>query len=304
MKNLLAILLIGILLQACQKEVGQNEIISNDRLSFISFRDFNKSYLELSKLTSKEDLLIWANSKNHSTLLNTEDSALNEYPFALLAMFNKDSEIEINDSIVWLNNGILYAFSKNDEMNLMKLKNKLEKCKIMGSFKVSVINNKLLKTVSLGINNSIDARNQKAFVQQYYQPCGGIRQSVNGDRKYVHELYTIQYTDPLGYSTTELYLRIKLEYKGSKYWKPAGENRTININVSGIALYSQGATNISSPYSVVKNYTCSGDRDELLCYQAVNGSGASWQVSMSGTIYQIVNGDVTTNGWYNSGTLW
>lgn len=219
-------------------------------------------------------------------------------------MLNKDSEVEINDSIVWLNNGNLYAFSKLDELNLMTLKNKLEKCKIIGSFKVSVINNKLLKTISMGINNSLDARNQKTFVQQYYQPCGGIRQSVNGDRKYVHELYTIQITDPLGYSTTELHLRIKLEYKGSKYWKPAGENRTININVSGIALYSQGVTNISTPYSLVKNYTCSGDRDEPIIYQAVNGSGASWQVSMSGTIFQIVNGDVTTNGWYNSGTLW
>lgn len=77
MKNFFAILLMGILLQACQKEVGQNESIPNDRLSFVSFKDFNKSYLELSKLTSKEDLLIWANTKNHSTLLNTEDSALN-----------------------------------------------------------------------------------------------------------------------------------------------------------------------------------------------------------------------------------
>lgn len=303
MKNIFAFLIIGLLLSSCQKEVSRNTTKPNDRLSFKNMQDFHATYLDLSKLTSKDDLLFWATSKNHSTLLNIDDSAANDYPFALLAMFNKNSEVEINDSIVWLKNGNLYAFSKNDEPTLESLKIKLEKCKIIGSVKVSMINNYLLKTISMGLN-SLDARNQKQFVQQYYQPCGGVRQAVNGDRKYIHELYTFQITDPLGYSTTELHLRIKLEYKGSKSWKPATEQRTINVNVSGTAKYIQGVTNITTPFSLVKNYTCSGNQDELICFQAVNGNGASWQVSMTGTIYQIVNGDVTANGWYNSGTLW
>ncbi len=303
MKNFFVILMISIVLASCQKEGIQNSIEQNDRLSFKSMQDFNKSYLDLSKLTSKDDLLSWATTKNHSTLLNTDDSATNAYPYALLAIFNHNSEIEINNSIVWFNQGSLYAFSKNDEPILKSLKEKLEKCKLIGTIKVSKINSNLLKTISMGLN-SFDARNQKQFVQQYYQPCGGVRQQVNGDRKYIHELYTTSFTDMLGYTTAELHLRIKLEYKGSKYWKPAGEQRTINISVSGTAIYNQGVTHITMPYSLIKNYTCSGDRNELLCYQSVNGSGAGWEVSMNGTIYQLVNGDVTTNGWYNSGTLW
>lgn len=295
--------LIGFAIFSCSKE--KEEINNqNDRLLFENMQEFNDKYLILSKINSKEELNFWAQSKNHSNLLYSSDSLIENYSDALKTILNKDAEFELNDTIIWFNNGNLYAFSKNDEPNLISLKKHPEKCKKIGSVNLNTIGESKLKSTNIGLGK-LDARNQFQFTQQYYQPCGGTRRALSGTRKYVHEIYDESYAynpGPVIYSY--LHLRIKLEYKGSKGWKAAGEQREISVNVSGSAnLYPSGAGgNFKIPYT---SYDCSGNKDFVI--MSVVGSypwTPSWTVSMTGTIFQHVKGDNSSNAWSNIGILW
>lgn len=266
--------------------------------------EFNDTYLLLAKMDSREELVYWAQSKGHNTLLFSTDTLIEAYSDALKTIFNEDSEYELGDKIIWLNKGILYEFPKKNENEIKALKSNLNKSYIVGKVSINNSRSSALKSTVLPINN-IDARHQKEFTQYYYQPCGGSLSQISGLRKYVHEIYDISYVyGPTAYSY--LHLRIKLEfYKTSRprSWKPAGEQREIDINVSGTAYMYPGGSGGS--FSKVESYDCSGDID-LLIDSMYGGYPYTpyWVVSMSGQIYQHVKGDLSTNAWYNAGTLW
>lgn len=311
MKKQFLFFLVGLVIMSCSKELSTNTKNQIDRLAFKNVEEYSETYNTLSKMSSTEELLYWAQSKNHSTLLNSSVTEVELYSDALKTLLNKDSEFELGSSIIWFHEGKLYSFSKNDEDKISSLKKTPDKLNCIGTIRVSAVGqNDGLKSINLNLN-ALDGRNQKTFFQQYYQPCGGTLQAVNGDRKYVHEIYdesTAISTPPYGaIYTSYLHLRIKLEYKGSKYWKPAGEQRTITLNVTGTAQWVpttilQQISLTGSNYS----YTCSGNKDFVIA--SVQGYGAVtnpyWIVSLSGSIYQKVNGDITSNGWTNSGILW
>jgi hypothetical protein len=290
---------------SCSKEEIEDIELQNDRLSFKNLNEFNETYQMLSEYTSKEELQYWAQTKGHSTLLCSNDTAIEKYSNILRTILNKDSEYEIGDLIIWFNNGNLYSFSKKEQSNISNMKKNPNACNLFGYIKLSNVDNSELKTVSLGLNG-LDARNQKEFNQKYYKPCGETASLLQGIRKFVHEIYDESFfynPGPVIYSY--LHLRIKLEYRDSKgRWCAAGEQRDIHVNVSGTAkMYPSG---IGGAYIISnRKYSCSGNKDFVI--MAVRGSylwRPSWKVSMSGTIYQKVNGDLTSNGWNNSGELW
>lgn len=311
MKKQILFLLVGLVIISCSKELITNTKSQNDRLQFKSLQAFIKNYEELTKMTSKEELSLWAQSKNHSTLLNSDDPIVESYSFALQTILNKESEFLLNDSIIWFDNGTMFALAKKDDVNYSLLKKNPERCKIIGYITSERLGSDSgrLKSVNL-YNGNINSQNQKQFIQQYYQPCGGVRSNVVGDRKYVHEIRATFVHDPANTMWTgTVYLKIKLEWKGSKnVWKPAGEMRSINVDVYGNTVWIQGPLeSYTEPFSILKSYTCSGDQ-EITIRQMNNNTSVNtnpyYQVSMYGSIYQKVNGDITTNGWTNSGTLW
>lgn len=302
-KSILFLFLVVITL-SCSKEDNKDNGLKNDRLLFENTKEFNDTYLMLSEITSKEELQYWAQTKSHSTLLYSNDTVIDLYSDVLKTILNKDAEYELGDSIIWFNNGKLYAFAKDEQANMSSLKKTPNKCKLIGSVGLRKIENSKLKSVNIGLNGG-DARNQKQFTQQYYQPCGSTLKAVSGNRKYVHEIYDESYAyypGPVIYSY--LHLRVKLEWKGSGGWKAAGEQREIRINVSGSAnMYPSG---VGGAYRIPdKFYDCSGNVD--IVFMSVVGAypwTPSWTVSMSGTIYQKVKGDLVSNAYTNSGILW
>jgi hypothetical protein len=299
--------LLGVVTMSCSKEKSDNTPAS-DRLSFKDQAEFNDTYLMLSKMDA-EELNAWAANKNHKTLLNSTDLSVADYSDALKTILNEDSEYELGGSIIWFNNGQLYAFAKDKASNLKALKQNPDKSSIIGNIRVQKIDDSKLKSVNIGLGNG-DARNQFQFTQQYYQPCGGTRNALSGVRKYVHEIYDESIASnpgPVYYSY--LHLRIKMEYQGHNWlgkhvWRAAGEQREIRVNVSGSAnMYPSG---VGGGFNIPNvSYDCSGDKDFLI--MQVTGAypaTPSWTVSMSGTIYQHVKGDNASNAWTNTGTLW
>jgi hypothetical protein len=124
-------------------------------------------------------------------------------------------------------------------------------------------------------NNGIDARYQAEFDGKTYMDCSGTNQCINARLKYVHEL--VSTFSIIGSSAHSiLTLKVKLEYRATWNWKPAGEPRDIDINldVSGIKFNDGGnllsaanyTTNITS---VNQSYTCKTGNVEIVL-KAVN----------------------------------
>ncbi|MDD2798089.1 MAG: hypothetical protein PHV20_05805 [Bacteroidales bacterium] len=303
MKTIFFLLSLIMITASCSNELDNQHNNDNSRLIFSSFSEFNRTYKELSKLSSAE-LKSWANIKNHTTLLNSNDSIISEYSNVVKTLFNDKSEIIINDSIIWLHAGVLYAYS----MQEYKHKNQIDNGRIVGNLYIQKINNPTLRSTISG-GNLIN--HQKQFSQYSYKKLGGVTQYVGGLRKYVNEIYLE------GFSYQELpipmprtyyeYMRFraKLEYKGSSGWKPAGEPRRIVINLMGQANFSVYANNI--PISTgVQTFQYSGNQDIILA-DWINATSVPisryWTFSLNGTVYQHVEGDLQSNEWTDS-TSW
>lgn len=305
------VFLIGFIILSCTKEVSTTTPAStppsttNDRLVFKNFKEYYDTYLMLAKFNSKEELSYWAQSKNHSTLLESSDSTIVIYSDVLKTILNKDSEFELGDSIVLFNNGDLYAYSKN-ESNQITFKNSPEKYKKIGSISVRILDGSIFRTVLLYVN-TLNANNQHEFVQHSYQPCGGSKTWADGNRKYVHEILdesTITYPGPVYYSS--LYLRIKLEYKVSR-WRPASEQRSIILNnIQGSALWYPGG--FGGNYGPINTSVTCWSGDAYVFLRSAVGADPwdtpYWLVSMTGTITHHVMGDDTNPAWVNGPNLW
>jgi hypothetical protein len=300
---------------SCTPDDDNVASVQSDRLKFNSMDDFHATYSTLAKIQTVDGLQNWANSRNHSTLLSSEDLGIENYSEALKTILNKDFEFEVGDNVIWFNNGTLYSFSKDQVSNREALKVNPESCLKIGSIQLSAIgatSGDLTggRTATVGLPlDGLDARNQKEFPMYAYRPCGGNIVYTNTLRKYVHEVYNETHrTYPTAYSYQ--YLRIKLEYKGSK-WRPAGEQREINVNVSG-TVTPVGFP--SMPYSASGSWDCySGN---LLLHLNTVAYGPSVislpniAFSMTGSIYHRIKDDDIGNAWTNTewspgtGVLW
>lgn len=301
---------------SCTPEDDNVSIAQSDRLKFSSMDDFHATYSVLSKIQAIDELQAWADSRNHSTLLGSEDPAIENYSEVLKTILNKDFEFEVGEDVIWFNKGTLYSFSKDQVPDRSALKQNPESCTKIGSVHLSAmeVSSDLTqgRTATIGLPlDGLDARNQKEFGIQSYQPCGGSFAWISGLRKYVHEVYNETYrTYPTAYSYQ--YLRIKLEYKGNK-WRPAGEQREIVINVSGsITPLASGFP--SNPYSVNLSRDCYSGNLVILLNTVAYGPGVislpNVALSMTGSIYHRIKGDNVGNAWTNTewtpgaGVLW
>ena len=296
---------------SCSKEINNNipaqQIpIPNDRLAFQNPKDFNNTYSMLSKFKTEDELRFWAQSKTHTTLLDSQDSIISNYSWAFKTIFSKDYEFEFGDSIVLFNKGDLYAYSKK-EANKISLLDNPNKFRKIGVIRVTAVGGgketKSVDSVSLGIhqNNCL----LHPFTLTSYQPCGGVMQTgLNGSRQYVSQLYD-ETTEFSGVSyDSHLYLYIKLEEHPSSGWRTCLNQREVKYQVSGNAIYKLAGQRSDNPFGYLTNdYHCdsangTGAYSGPLCillaqYGGTNmwGYVPSWEIYIYGFIYQHVLGD-------------
>lgn len=329
MRNKLFVLitLLGFLLSCSENEFEKQDSISslkveNDRLAFSSSEELQKTLTELNSKSNSE-LKQWIKSYDFESFLNKtasgeelEDfstSDLTKAPLSIQAILNAEGEVKVGETIVWYNNGLKHFIPNNDENLLIKTKLDPSLDKNPGWYSVKPYNGIGSKeNVAEGRSyiSSLDARHQKEFTY------------INGtQRKFVHEIniYTevsYYFANGQGYQSYSIaYLNVKLEYKTSKgKWRVAGEPRNISINLAMASpqYYSSGSllVPIVTPSTAV-NLTFNNSQDR---YNIVLASGSgptyygyspAWNIDVSGTIYQYIVGDLTSNAWYNTGNpLW
>lgn len=225
MKNLfylIAYLCFSFMLSSCEKEenVISQQQQEKTRVSFNSTKDFYDTYQALSKMDCDEQIA-WINSCGikeplYDSIENCTDEIMLDMPRAFQALFNKQLEVEVNDSVILFSEGKMYVKS---------------------------IQNKLLTTPTLYGEVFIDKGSTVTTRTEYQNPYGKIGQSflceislsAGWRHQYVHELKSVivNLTRPGGniHLRSNLYLVLKFEYKKNKGWREAtAELRNIYVN--------------------------------------------------------------------------
>jgi hypothetical protein len=322
MKKVLFLLVIYLL--GCTKEVNKTSPptitpISNDRLVFQDFDELYKTYLTLARNYSGDGLIYWAQCKNHSTLLDSPDTTLNIYSAVFRTILNKDSEFELGNEIIWFNMGNFYTLPESQE-NIDSFKCNPDTIRKIGLVKINYLVERNDKGVIIWNNDPPDARNQHEFWQTYKTPCGQSRTYVAGNRKYVHEVYgesLIGYNGWCGcyHIYSSLWLRIKLEWKGSGSWKVASEQRNIKLtDLHGTAWWGWPKTYVADLDIDDEVDSCFSNNGSLggeklvwltgLDGELYEGQSDNWDLTLYGTIYQHVIGDFQSHAWWNGPSLW
>lgn len=306
MKNKLLLLFLAFYAISCTKEPNHSNDIAvsaklqSDRLSFKSMNEFNETYLMLAKEQSIEDLQYWAQMRSHSTLLYSNDSTIQDYSSVLKTILNKDSEMEIGDSIIWVKDGKLYAFSKYDKIIKTDIQNSPEKFKLIGKVIIENIQKSQLKDRDLYVGALTTNVQHEFYQHSCLTACqGGTIKTGDGLRKWVTELYHESfYTYPGPVTYSYLHLRIKLEWKGRQDWQVAGELKEISVNnLAGTFSYQfSGNTQFLYPmYWSLPSYSwdCFTGPLDIVMVSNIGAvpSGLVWRVRFTGTVTQHIKGD-------------
>jgi hypothetical protein len=311
MKKTIIILSFGLLILSCSREDEDLNIdsrtgrdidailIQNDRLVFQDYNEFLETYNKMTKYSDNE-LRLWAQSKMHSTLIDTRDSVLINYSSILRTILNKNLEFELDGFVVMLKEGEFLGYPKNDNP---PDKENLQAFTKIASVSLSKIDLENSKATDLGAGqrNSIW---QNEFILERYYPCGGpLEFGFYARRKFVSEIYhEAFYNSSFEQWNSNLWLRIKLEERTSKIdWRTCWNYREISYNVSGTANYMFGGYVVSShPFSTSAAYLNCGYSGPLGVFitsasYAPNPSSPVFNVSMSGYITQHILGDQNPN---------
>lgn len=316
------LLLFGMIILGCTKEVKDTlrpYTYDNDRLVFRNFDDFYNTYLSLAKNSSMDELAFWAQSKNHSTLLNSSDTTLYEYSTVFRTILNKNLEFQLGNDIIWFNKGNFYALPKGGS-NVEAFKCNPDTSNKVGSIKIKPVIERNEKGAIIWNNYTLDARNQQEFWQAYKAPCGESTILTSGNRKYVHEVYGESLIGYNGYCGcyhiySSLWLRIKLEWKGNRGgWKVASEQRNIKlIDLQGTAWWGWPQTYVAdldiedADSCFTNNGNLGGEKLVWLTGldgEVYEGQDDYWDLTLTGTVYQHVIGDYMSNAWWNGPSLW
>jgi hypothetical protein len=309
----------------------------NGRLAFENTATFYKIMEQLDKSSAgeiNEFEQMYQHASFRTTINNvaedytfTEDElSLRKLPQGLQTMLNKAGEVQIGDSIVWYNKNVKHYVAAADEAALQNVKQHPTDATVRGGYGLRFdmpVNQDIVGgnendplPSSVGLSNGTDARHQKQFWQN--SPAAGWR-------KFVHEVgaftdYYYQSSNicgqPTYYYYTGCYLYIKMEWKGCCNWKPAGENREINYNLtcSGNSSVARGCGIVDylGFYTTPSGSTVQNSQLNLTLGTSSGFTVSNpsyypiyWSLNVEGSIYQHVVGDSQYNEWYNIGyPLW
>ena len=116
-----------------------------------------------------------------------------------------------------------------------------------------------------------------------------------GNRRYVHQFRTFFDPNP---SYTQLYFYIILEWRGCCNWQTSSQQyyTSYDLNVSGY--YSWYGGQAYFPTKILNGSGSFSYGQGFLIAGLVGGyQGGGWYISVNGTVYQIIDGDVINNGW-------
>lgn len=273
-KKTLIHLFLALLFCACeQNEYFEETKVTPSRISFENTKDFFDTFNELS-LKSYDDQIKWSQMHSSNPFLldcNTcEDSEILNMPTSFQALFNKDLEIQINDSIMRYENGKMILISNNEN-------------KVCGTAKATSASSQEQSPSSRTITDvtfgKLGANHQQGCTPNNYGKY---------NFKYVHELKSVNIIVNNQHANA-LFMTLKLEYKG-RSWHEAGESRTVSLNLSGnanVGIYGGGSINANRTISVERNY------DFLLLPAFIIRDGLPirvWTINLTGTITHTMNG--------------
>lgn len=278
MKHLFTLLFVMIfIMTSCeQAEVNLPDTSPKEAMqSFSSSKEFFDTFDKLSNLSYEEQKeWIKSNRIKNSLLTDIEscqDSVMLEMPRSFQILFNKDLEVEIENSIVYFKEGSMFIKSSSSTPILFS---KLE----------------FGKNAETRTEYSVPYNDYGVSFQKDIEMPSKYR------FKYVHELRSIGFviTQPTTQYMSRLFLFIKLEYKGKK-WHVAGEPRNIYINLG----YSDPSNNYSN--QLKRNLLNATLNQEILLY--VKNIGIipnNYVINIDGTIIHEVIGHPNTkktNTW-------
>lgn len=255
---------------------GQNEQLLEyekemvTRITFKDASDFINTFNELSK-EGYDKQLEWAKGHSSSPLLpyvdNCQDSEMQKMPTAFQALFDKQLEVQINDSILKYINGELFWVSDGGNI-------------LCGDASATFLDEQPSTRTQTDVTfGKLGLNHQFSFVPVNYKDYYTF--------KYVHELKSV-HVRVNNENAEALFLALKLEYKGSS-WHEAGESRTVIFQLSGSASvpgnYGMNINELNHAFTfnVQKNY------DYLLgpafiIYNGMNVPNRFWSVNLKGTI--------------------
>lgn len=261
------------ILVSCEKEefdsIKVNSVEENTRIVFKSTQEIFNTLDVLSNMDYEEQME-WIKSSNIKDPLrdyieSCTDETMYEMPRAFQAMFNKDLEIQLNDTVIFFQEGDLYI--------------------------KSIKNQNLSTPILFAKANFHKEEDQFASTRsQYLVPFGKISNSHqheftsnNTKFKYVHELKSVRMVTNspvtnLPYEWARIFLILKLEWKGSK-WREASEARNIYIDLT---TYKKNLMNVQYNQEIILT---SG-----LTFDQQNNA----RVEMSGSIMHEMVGRIST----------
>jgi hypothetical protein len=300
--------------------------VENGRLVFRNKESFEKIIVKLSKMDEKT-LNDWKSRYSFNSLndrlegigqndseITAQDEEYYKFPSFYWNVLNSKGEVKVGDEIFWYNNGARHAVKTESDLEQIKLdpsKSVKKAPYFFNTHEIHTTNDQAGRTIgenlTIGHGSGTYAPNQYQFSYCY-----------NGTpRKYVNELVSlVQYEFDSGGGFVYhvwLYLKIKLEYKGSSTWKPAGEYRFIDINLTVDLTSSDERGQISHENFVI--YTQDYNRKVQMDLTLSNsyawksyGEGAKWgwfDIRTSGSIIQAISSIPNSpngshcNGWAN-----
>ncbi len=342
-KTAMLIFAANFLFNACTKQENENTSssaativgieqmkVENGRIAFKNSAEFFKFTTDITG-KSEDELNSWEKQIGFKSLRkelldiylsdNEPSSELKQFedlhfPVGHLSVLNENGECLIGDTIILYSNGIKHFVPNKDEQMLEAIRTNPSVSKFKGTAGGKVIEENTPSSLVTLDGNAFDARHQFQFTSQTY-----LGQTSQGPKKFVHELSSFaECNDPWCNSvSSKLSLRIKFEYRScprfrSCTWRPASEYRFVTYNFTCTSQFF-GSFPSGLPFSNTFAQTLSfvsqpGLRvnSEISMILAQGGTltqgPTHWDATVDGTITQIMDGDVQSNKFINSGSLW
>lgn len=221
---------------------SQNEIVviqdeqiplEDSRAKFNSSNDFFNTYHKLANM-SLEEQNQWIESQNFTSILELEEKGTKidiEGPRAFKAIFNQYLEFQINDSIIWYNNGDLLVISIDGDHQINKSKKSYP---LFAKSDYKAVDN---STPQTRLDHGCNYRGNHILQYLTYG---------NYEYRYIAELsgHSIKYRQGMDLIVDAgLFLSLRLDYRGlpkGKWANNSHTDREFFYDLTGIAYFTNG----------------------------------------------------------------
>lgn len=250
-------------------------------LTFDSAKDFCDTYLAVSQL-DYEGQKHWVDSVGIDNSLfysieECEDLSMHRAPRAFQMLFNRDMEMQINDTLIGYDSGIMYVKSiKGKEVS-----SPVE----FGKIKVFQVEDENDEAETRAIvSGGWVKKGTGWFGQRYHE----IFLAAGWKHRYVHEFRTIHMVAGPNNDVQQLFFDIKFQYRKNSGWKEAtAETRDVNVSLSfWIENFS-----FDVPFKIRRSYTTTRNIEIPVAWAkwaAVDAFQWKWTVTCTGQINHMV----------------